>query len=124
MTIVDPLAAPSRSRPRMLLPSSSRAPRATRTVAACCDASRTNLAAARACRPRRFTIVTSRVTIRLRPGVGPHQVGRDTDGFARVLADLARDAEQSGIAAIEAGELDEHREIDAGDHFHLIVLEE
>src|SRR5690606_20035502 len=118
-----PREAPSRSSPRMLLPSSPREPRATLMLAVNCDASRTNRAAARACSPSGLTIRTVRVAISLPIDVGPHQVGGHADGLARVLAHLTGHAQQTEVVRIEARQLDEHRQVDAGDDLHLLVLE-
>ena len=50
------------------------------------------------------------------------QIRRHPDRVAAVIAHLLRDREQIGRAA-QAGQLDQHRQVDAGDHLEAVGLE-
>src|SRR3712207_2325146 len=83
----------------------------TVTSASYCAASFTNLAEARACRPRALHTSTDR----LASGIARHQVGRHRD----VLAPGVLGGGHAGLqrlARANAGELDQHRQVQPGDH--------
>ena len=92
-----PRAAASSSRPMMLLPSMVRPARSTSTCAPNVPASRTNRAAARACRPRLLPIVTARlVTPALQAGAARAGAARPRPSRARCASDRRRPRSRSG----------------------------
>src|SRR5262249_26101156 len=125
MVIVEPRAAASSRMPMMLLPSISRRSRATRTLDSYFVARCTNFAAARACMPSWLTTVTAWEVIERssrRALLAPEQIRGDPDRAPPVIAHLLRDGEQIGRPA-QARELDQHRQVHAGDHLELVLLE-
>ena len=104
----------------MLLPSISRPPRPTRMdetkPAGDVDEAR-----------RRARVQPERIDDRGRAGrhallVPAQQVRRDPDRVAAVLAHLARDGQQV-LAGERPRQLDQHRQIDAGDHLDVVADE-
>src|SRR5579859_7878397 len=95
----------------------------TRTSASKPEAVFTNLAEARACRPRLLTISTVRVAPSLTGGslLAREHIGGDGDVLAARLLG-AGDRVLEALAAAHAGELDQHRQVQAGDHLGLGLL--
>src|SRR5687767_4650510 len=99
----------------MLLPSITRPWCATRIWARNRVATCTNFAAARACSPRRFLMVTSQLVMSSGRRGALEEIRCHPDGVPTVLAQHAGDLGEV-LALAQARRLDQHRQIDPGDH--------
>src|SRR5262249_48994027 len=101
----------------------------TRTVASKPSAHLTNLAEARACRPLRLRIVTrargvlsfSSTRLPRALGLARQQLAGDADVLAPGLLGRRRGVAQRGLAP-DAGQLDQHRQVDPGQHLGARLL--
>ena len=125
IVIVVPRAAASSRMPMMLLPSISRASRATRTCAWNRVARWTNFAAARACMPSWFTTVTLRdVMPAARLGsFSPRRKSDATQMALRPWSRISRATASRSDDRAQARQLDQHRQVDAGDDLEAVLLE-
>src|SRR4051812_1805134 len=112
--MVEPIPAASIIRPMIERASTVVPSRVTVTSASKPAASLTNLAEARACRPRSLTISTTLVTAMARLLLAGQHVGGDGDVFAPGLLGVG-DAGLQVFAAAHTGQLNQHRQVEPGD---------
>src|SRR5438552_6555741 len=133
-SISQPGPAASIISPMIERPETLMSPLRTVTSASNRSASLTNFAAARACRPRWLRIVTLRRAAPASPPAGSarwsiasaaavrQELRGDVDVFAAGLLGLG-DGIGEPLLATDAGELDQHRQVDAGDDLDLGAIE-